>query len=107
MKQARNYVFFIGLNDKNTKKQEITTTDAYKLAYNLLIEYFWWATIQESFWVYTHEDGTVVVEKSFKCEVTTDVTPLEVDAFIDDAKKVFNQESIMVQVQTDISTFFR
>jgi hypothetical protein len=42
-----NYRIYIGLNDKNTKKQEINTLDAFKITTNLLIEYFGGGTINE------------------------------------------------------------
>jgi len=89
-----NYIFSIGLNDKNTKRQEINTIDCYKLATNLLIEHFGGGTINEWKWVYTHENWDIVIENTLICSVCTDkdVTP-----FIEDAKRIFNQESILKQ----------
>ena len=89
-----NYIFSIGLNDKDSKMQEINTIDCYKLATNLLIEYFWWGTINEWKWVYTHENWDIVIENTLICSVCTDK---DINKFIQDAKRIFNQESILVQ----------
>ena len=89
-----NYIFSIGLNDKNTKVQEINTIDCYKLATNLLIEYFWWWTINEGKWVYTHDNWDIVIENTLICSVCTDK---DIKNFLEDAKRIFNQESILVQ----------
>ena len=95
-----NYIFSIGLNDKDSKMQEINTIDCYKLATNLLIEYFGWWTINEGKGVYTHDDGTIVIENTLICSVCTDKN---IDKFIHDAKKIFNQESILVQkINSDV-----
>jgi hypothetical protein len=80
--------------------QEINTIDCYKLATNLLIEYFGWWTINEWKGVYTHDDGTIVIENTLLCSVCTDKN---IDKFIQDAKRIFNQESILVQkINSDV-----
>ena len=90
----KSYKFSIGLNDKNTKKQEIWVINAFKIATNLLIEYFWGWTINEWNWVYTHENGEIVIEKTLICSVVTNDIE-NVENFINECKKVFNQESIL------------
>jgi hypothetical protein len=44
----KQHILFVGLNDKETKKQEISTLDAYKIAINILTKYFNGATITEA-----------------------------------------------------------
>lgn len=96
-----NYRIYIGLNDKNTKKQEINTLDAFKITTNLLIEYFGGWTINEGNWVYTHDNWEIVIEKTLICSLSTNEN---IDKFIKDCKKIFNQESIMIEkINSEIS----
>ena len=97
-----NYRIYIWLNDKNTKQQEINTLDAFKIATNLLIEYFWGWTINEWNWVYTHENWEVVIEKTLICSLSTSEN---IEKFIKDCKKIFNQESIMIEKINSEITF--
>lgn len=94
LKNMKNYTISIWLNDKDSKNQEINTLDAYKIATNLIIKYFWWGTINEGKWVYTHDDWTIVIENTLICSICTSDS---IENFIKDAKAVFNQESLMVQ----------
>lgn len=91
------YTIFIGLNDKDTKAQEISTLDAYKIASNLAVVNLGFATITESKGVYTHDDGSIVEETTLRCEVTN--AKLEnVKAFCVACKNAFNQESVALEV---------
>lgn len=92
----KNITIRLGLNDKDSKKQEIGTLDAYKIVNNLLVKYFWIGTISESYWIYTHDDWEVVQEKTLQIDLYTDKDYYE---FIDTLKSIFNQESIMVLIQ--------
>lgn len=47
----KKYTMFIGLNDKDSKIQEITTIDAYKIIMRIVKD----CTIQESKGCYTHK----------------------------------------------------
>ena len=90
----KNYTISIWLNDKDSKQQEINTLDAYKIATNLIIKYFWGWTINEGKGVYTHDDWTIVIENTLICSICTSDS---IENFIKDAKAVFNQESLMIQ----------
>lgn len=92
----KNITIRLGLNDKDTKKQEIWTLDAYKIVNNLLVEYFWIWTISENYWIYTHDDWEVVQEKTLQIDLYTDKDYYE---FVEVLKKSFNQESVMVLIQ--------
>ena len=59
----------IGLLDKDTKRQEITTLDAFKVAANIFAETTGGATITEGTGVYTHDDGTIVIEPTLVCVI--------------------------------------
>ena len=95
--KTTTYTFYVWLNDKNTKQQEITTIEAFKLATRLTIDCFWWWTIIESDWVYTHENWEIVTEKTLKIEVITDKNATQIDLYVLKLKTLFNQESILVK----------
>lgn len=57
-------VLNIGLFDKDTKEQKITTDEVVKI----LSEYFD-CTIIPCYGVYTHDDGTKIIEPSIKVEI--------------------------------------
>ncbi|MBR3688970.1 MAG: hypothetical protein IKJ65_10725 [Clostridia bacterium] len=59
----------IGLNDKETKKQEIATEDALKIITTVVYDHSNGATIiPNCAGVYTHDDGTKVIENTIRCE---------------------------------------
>jgi hypothetical protein len=98
----KQHILILGLNDKDTKKQEISTIDAYKIATNILTKYFDGATITEAQGFYKHEDGTLTFETSLKIELlfADDEQVLKV---IEQLKTAFNQESIAL-ITNDINS---
>lgn len=87
------YTLYVGLNDKDSKVQEISTVEAFKLLTKLCGQYTQGATIFDADGVYKHDDGTVVIEKSFKIELLF-ITREQVKEIANMIKKLFNQESI-------------
>lgn len=87
---------YVGLNDKDSKRQEITTIDAYKIAVKTVLSYCGGATILEADGIYTHDNGEIVIEKTLKIELI-DIDNNAVNHIISDLKRVFNQESILKQ----------
>ena len=100
---SKNLVFNLGLNDKDTKRQEISTSDAKTIVTNLACKYFWGASIHENEGVYTHENGEIVIERSFQIWTFTDKDYMQ---FVEDLKTIFNQESIMVTILSWAKTNF-
>ena len=92
------YTIYMGLNDKDSKVQEIGTLEAYKIVNNLLINMTDGATIFEADGIYKHEDGTVVMEKTLRIELLF-INFETVKNIVNTLKVLFNQESIVVQVQ--------
>ena len=89
----KKYIAFIGLNDKETKKQEVSTLDAFKVVSNLACVHIGYGTITESKGIYTHDNGEIVEETTLRCEFSG--ADLEsVKAFCKAAKDALNQESI-------------
>ena len=90
------FTLYLGLNDKDKKRQVVKTKKALKELNGLLLGKYELdgATIQEGNGVYKHQNGKTVKEK------TIIITLLNVDEhiimlIIRDLKKSFNQESIL------------
>lgn len=97
----------IGLNDKDTKRQEITTDAAKDIIYKAVVKYFGFGTVSDCSGIYTHDDGTgaVVLETSIKIEVTffdmdKETAKTTVLPFVLDMKKELNQETIYTDLTT-------
>ena len=90
------YTLYIGLNDKDSKVQEISTIDAYKMVGALVGD----CTIQEARGLYTHQDGTQVLETTLVVQVIDFNGTLEIAPLVDAIKTALNQESIAVIRET-------
>ena len=95
--------FFLWLNDQTTKQQEINTVNAYKIAMNMIWSYFGGWTIEEWKGFFKHEDWSIVIENTL---IITTATDLDYKDFVEDLKRTFNQESIMIQ-EINCNTLFQ
>lgn len=95
----KKHTLYLGLNDKDTKVQQIATLEAYKIVSNILADRFGGGTIFEARGVYRHDDGTIVTENTLRIEIlfADDAKIAELVALL---KSIFNQESIAVQTET-------
>lgn len=81
------FTYYIGLNDKDTKKQEIDTENALKTITREINKDFTFSICNG---VYTHEDGSKV------CEVTIKIKSIgSLSNEMLKLKKIFNQECIL------------
>lgn len=97
MTNAQKIILFIGLFDKDSKAQEISTLDAYKIASNLLCDIIGFGTITEACGVYTHDSGEIVQEPTLRIEVSgIDIESMKRLAIA--LKQALNQESIGFEV---------
>lgn len=100
----KKVLFSIGLNDKDSKLQQISTLEAYKVVQNLICNIFGGGTIFEAKGIYTHEDGGKIVENTLRCEVYDFCGAANFDSqvkeFCEIVKKMLNQESISVERAT-------
>ena len=88
---------YIGLNDKDTKCQEITNLDAKTEISRILFKYFPDGfTLQECQGLYKHEDGTVVCENTIKV-IILDCNYIDSLAAVDHLKRKLNQECIVIE----------
>ena len=92
---------YIGLNDKDTKKQEVNTIEAIKLLTNMLAD-IGGATIYEATGIYTHENGDIIIENTLRVELIA-VNQEMLKYKIGLIKQILNQESIILQ-QENINT---
>jgi hypothetical protein len=94
----KKFTLYIGLNDKDTKIQQFSTVEAHKIVNQLALRYFDGATVGEATGIYKHEDGTFVTENTIRVELMF-CEEADVKLFVNDIKKILNQESVAVQVQ--------
>jgi hypothetical protein len=100
---SKKYEIYLGLNDKDTKKQIITTSNAVEKLSKILLgtglECFSYNLIRG---VYKHSDGTIVNENTIQLILIEDE---DINSYIkllcELLKREFNQKSILV-TQTHI-----
>lgn len=91
------YNIYIGLNDKDSKKQEVSTRRARQEVIKILnANNITGLTMYEVMGVFKHEDGTITFEKSLKVELL-EVKKEDVKKSINELKKALNQESILLE----------
>lgn len=95
----RKHTLFLGLNDKDSKVQEVKTEQAVSLIGKIAGD----CTITPSTGYYTHQDGTIVKETSLKVEMLFKADN-QVLGIVQDLKTMLNQESIAVQTE-EINSF--
>ena len=88
-----SFTIITGLNDKDTKQQEITTEQAEKTISEIILKYADGATLTRCNGIYKHIDGAIIIEQSIKVEIAGISTEkaLKIAGRI---KSALNQESI-------------
>ena len=91
---------YLGLNDKDSKKQEIETDVCKQVLLYTMLNQRLDGTIIEAQGVYTHENDTVTVENSFKIELLCFMDEKEfmgkIRKIVNYLKAALNQESVAV-----------
>lgn len=104
---ANRYECFVGLNDKNTKTQLIDTQDAFNMVSAKAVRAFGGATITaDNKGVYTHDDGEMVTETTIKIDLIGITNTENLENFLRELLKDFNQESILV-VHNGTACYYR
>lgn len=90
------YTVSIGLNDKDSRQQEISTEDAYQLVFDTFPD----CTVKEYKGSFTHADGERVIERSFQVVIYADSSekPRIVEA-CRALKIALNQEAIFLSAR--------
>ena len=89
--KVKKHTLTIGLKDKDAKKQLIKKSQARKIIMDIVKD----CTISDSYGCYTHEDGTIVKEKSLRVELLFKADN-EVNLYCKLLKEKLNQESIVL-----------
>ena len=89
----------VGLFDKDTCKQEISTPDARAMLDEILLQRYglYAYTMLDCYGCYTMRAGQIVHEPSIRIEIVTESAIDNLAGMILDIKKALNQESIMVE----------
>lgn len=96
----KKHTLYLGLNDKDSKVQAVSTLEAVKIVQNLGVSLgFDGMTIFEADGIYKHNDGSVVIEKTLRIEILFS-TDAAIKGFANKLKEVFNQESIALQSES-------
>ena len=92
------YTLTIGLFDKDTKRQKISTDIAIRIVSDLVVNVIGYGTIHTGNGIYTHNNGSIVVEPSivFFVDGEKDLKD-KVKNLAWQIKKALNQESIMLE----------
>lgn len=91
------YEVTVGLFDQKTKKQEVNTADALKAVTQYVISHCGGGTITTGNGVYTHEDGSIVVEPSIIIKIVGAKFE-QIGKLVEDIKVFLNQESVLVEM---------
>lgn len=90
------FTLFVGLNDKDSRQQEINTVDAYKIISNMITAAFDGGTVSEATGIYKHQDGSFTTETTLRIEILF-ASVEQIKPLVQELKKVLNQETIAVQ----------
>ena len=98
------YTLYIGLNDKDTKRQQLDNLEASKIVQNILTEKTAGGTNYNATGVYKHDDGTIIIEITLRVEIVAAALEAVREA-IEFIKTALNQESIILQTERVESVF--
>ena len=90
MAKLLRHTLFVGLNDKDTKKQVVSNPIAKRIIMDICGD----CTLTDAQGHYSHEDGSTVTEQSIKVELLFKADN-EVYAYAQRIKKELNQEAIV------------
>ena len=92
------YTLTIGLFDKDTKRQKISSDIALKIVSDLVVQTVGYGTVYTGNGIYTHVNGSIVVEPSlvFFVDGEKDLKN-KVKTLAWQIKKALNQESVMLE----------
>lgn len=98
LERAVKYTLYIGLNDKDTYQQEISTAAAEALVMEIALRSVDGFTITSARGVYTDDVGVVTVENTLVCEFLF-ASEEQILRIMDEILAALNQNSILVERQ--------
>ena len=94
------YTLTIGLFDKDTKRQKISSDMALRIVSDLVVQTVGYGTIYNGNGIYTHINGSIVVEPSLVYFVDGEKEEeSKINTLAWSIKKALNQENIMLEKQ--------
>lgn len=101
----KKYTLYIGLNDQNSKRQEIPTREAVAIVTEILYRYTDGATLYRARGIYTHDDGSKVSEETIRAEILDFAGDgaAAIMTAAQEIKRALNQESIALQTEEVVS----
>jgi hypothetical protein len=100
MSDSDRYVLYIGTNDKDTYKMEMTQEEAKKRVDDILLSHFGGYTMHEASGYWVDEDGASTSEYTLVCTIDDPESADEVYAACDEIKEALNQNTILVEHAT-------
>lgn len=91
--KVTKHILYLGLNDKDTKKQRISTKKALDIITNKIAVLFDGGSVYRGNGVYKHDDKQTVIENTVRIELLF-ASDDKVKNFCQDLKTLFNQESV-------------
>lgn len=99
------YTLYCGLNDKDTRKQIISTECRLQIAKNIVVTNIGYGTISLANGVYTmNGDKMVISENTIRIELC-DIAVEQIKAVCTQLKDAFNQESVLIE-KTEIDSLY-
>ncbi len=100
------YTMYVGMNDKDTGEQTYGLNEAKQVMFMIVRKYTGGCTFLEAdgCW-YDEEQQKMLSENTLMC-VFVDIKPEAVKAIMDEALKVFNQSSILLETQEVRGAFY-
>lgn len=96
MKKVNKFTLYVGLNDKDSKKQEVTADEAKKIIRDIFANNeIDGATFLNTQGIYKYVTGEVETENSFKIEVLF-ATKKQIRNAVAEIKQQLNQETVAV-----------
>ncbi len=103
--RQKKYTIYLGVNDKDTRKQEIPTETIREQMHEICIKYVDGYTVSVADGFYRDGDGNITHEVSL-VYVFIDVPIDSVQKIMDEALVKFNQSSILLEVNKERGTFY-
>lgn len=101
METLEKFTLYVGLNDKDTKKQEVSTEHAMQVVSKVVGD----NTMQVVHGHYTHDNGQEVDETTLKVELLFKKQD-DIRLYCQDLKRLLNQESIAVNKEVSMSALW-
>lgn len=99
------YTLYIGLNDKDTYKQEISTEEAEKKIEEIALKYVDGFTLTESKGAYKDDNGVITYENSL-VYIFNFATEEQIKNIMDEVLRTLNQNSILVEKENVAYDFY-